>query len=336
MPTIEQLTQIVNGTVGEARIPGIPVATKTNLASVGEAILEAGHANAFLNVLIDKVGMTIVRDKIFKNPLSKLKKGTMPMGYIVESLAANPAVTSNYDNASTTGLLQQVKPDVKAVYHALNSKKYEKVSIAEDDIKTAFKDYSAFEAFLGMIVNTLYSGMELYDFDALKKTIETAVTNGDVVSEVLAAPTGTQDSTDAFILAIKNKISAFKFPSTAFNKYADLSVGETPYKTWTPVEDQILIVRSDILNTIDVYSLARAFNLTYEQFMAQVVEVDYIDEAKNINAVLCDKSAFVYYDKLRKTTSFYNAESLVWTYWNHHWSLFDINPLANCVVFTQA
>lgn len=335
MPDTSKLMTVINSILQD--IPGMPLANAGNLPEVGATLQLTGHANDFLNVLVDKVGMTIVRTKLFENPLKVLKKGSMPLGYVIEELGANPAEVKNYSNSATTAMLNQVKPDIKAVYHELNSKKFTKVTVCDDDLTTAFKDYNAFESFLGMITNTLYAGAEKYDFEACKNTIITAKTRGDVVVKQLPAPAATQEEADAFILALKDYSSAFKFPSTAFNKYAAMTgaVGQA-YETWTPVEDQILIMRSDILNKLDIYAMAKAFNISYEKLVGNIIEVDYIDPAKDINAVLMDKSAFVYYDKLDKTSSFFNGESLAWTYWYHFWKVYDISPLANMVVFTES
>lgn len=334
MPSQEQYNNLIDSIAAEIGA-NLTVGSAGSLKAFGDALIDANYNNAFLTVLANKVGMTIVRDKVFSNPLKIFKKGSMPLGYIVEELGANPADINTYSNASTVSMLNQVKPDVKVAYHELNSKKFTKVSVGEDELREAFKDYTAFEQFVNMIINTLYTGAEIYDFEAVKATFAKAVTQADVVTEVLAAPTGTQASADAFILALKNKSSAMKFPSSDYNKCKDLTETATDYITWTPIEDQVLIIRSDILNNLDIYAMAKAFNISYEKLIGNIVEVDYIDAAKNINAILCDKSFLVYLDKLDKTTSFYNGESLVWNYWYHFWKLYDISPMANCVAFIE-
>ena len=311
--------------------------TANTINELGMALTLTTDQNAWLNVLVNKVGMTIVRTKLFTNPLSKLKEGTIPLGYVIEELAANPATVNNYSNATTTAMLNHVKPDVKAVYHKLNSQKFTKVSIAEDDLESAFKDMAAFEKFLGMITNTLYTGAEIYEYKSMKATIKAAVDNGHVVTETLDAPTGTQASADAFIHKLKTISNDFKFPSTKYNKYADLSgaVGNA-FETWTPIEDQVLIIRSDILATLDIYAMAKAFNVEYEKLIGNIIAVDFIDADNKINALLCDKSFFVFRNKLDKTTSFFNGESLVWNYWYHFWRLYDISPLCNAVAFVKS
>ena len=48
----------------------VPQATKDNITSVGSAIMSYQPTeNEFLSALVNKIAMTIVRNKTFKNPL---------------------------------------------------------------------------------------------------------------------------------------------------------------------------------------------------------------------------------------------------------------------------
>ena len=70
----------------------IPEATQTNIAEVGGALLEdVNLANEFTSALMNKVAFTFVHDKIFKNPLAMLKKGSKPMADTVEEVFVNYA-----------------------------------------------------------------------------------------------------------------------------------------------------------------------------------------------------------------------------------------------------
>lgn len=311
---------------------------ETNIAPLRMALEFTPEMNAFLNVLVNKFAMTIVRDRLFNNPLKMLKKGGHALGTIVEELGVNPASVNEYDVDATTEVLTQVKPDVKAVYHTMNSTKFTKVTITEPMLEKAFSSWGEFGNFITSIINSLYTGAELYEFETMKGLFTTAITNEHIVVEELAKPTNSQETADAFLAKIREYNGKFKFPSVEYNKYADLTgaVGEA-YKTWCPLTEQVLIIRSDILAKLDVYALARAFNMEREDFISQVIEIDSFGtgEFENVNAVLCDRTFVQTYDNLSKSTEYFNPESLARTYWYHFWNTFDISPLADCVAFVE-
>ena len=308
---------------------------ENNISILAGALEYTPTMNAFLSVLVNKFAMTIVRDRLFNNPLKVLKKGGNALGYAIEELAVNPAGVNSYDTDATTEVLTQLKPDVKAVYHNMNSTKFTKVSINEAMIEKAFSSWGEFGNLITSIINSLYTGAEIYEFDAMKNLFIEAVSNEHIETVELARPTGTQESADNFLAVVREYNGKFKFPSTAYNKYASLTgaVGSA-YVSWSPISEQVLIIRSDILAKLDVYALARAFNLSYEDFISSVIEIDSFGES-NINAVLCDKTFVQVYNNLDKTTEFFNGESLVRNYWYHFWRTYSISPLADCVAFVE-
>ena len=80
----------------------VPVATRTNLATIGNVILSyTPIANEFLDVMVNKIAMTLVSSKTIANPLSALKSGSIPLGNDIEDLFVNPATGETFDGEST-------------------------------------------------------------------------------------------------------------------------------------------------------------------------------------------------------------------------------------------
>ena len=91
----------------------VPASTNNNLSQVGDAITSSENImNEFMNALVNKVAMSNIKSKMFRNPLARLKKAGVPMGNTIEEIFINPATDTTYDNDQKK-LLTTTKPDGK-------------------------------------------------------------------------------------------------------------------------------------------------------------------------------------------------------------------------------
>lgn len=318
----------------------VPESTRTNIAEVGAPITTyQSTQNEFLNALVNRIALTIIQNKTAKNPLAILKKGTIPLGADIQEIFTNMAKDTGFDGEGSK-LLTKTISDTKTLYHRINRKGQYPVTISKQQLQTAFTSFAQLEKMLGSIVTAMYSG-DMYDEFILMKNLfadaildETPKIVTTLLDDVVDESTGKK-----FIKAVKNASSAFTFPSSAFNKYYDnkpITDEGDPVITWTPVEDQILIIRADIMNEIDVDVLASAFNMGKVEFMASVLKVDSFGSATNCMAVLCDRSWIQVYDNLFETSEFYNSQGLYWNYWLNHWQTYSFSLFANAVAFLDS
>lgn len=313
----------------------VPQATRDNLASVGNPILNyAATTNEFLNALVNRIGMVLVRNREMHNPLAILKKGGMPLGFDIEEIAANPAIAETY-NAKSTDLLAQREPDVKAVYHRLNRQDRYTVTIRNAQLKQAFTSFEHFENLVNAIVNSLYSGNYLDEFVLAKNLFASAVNNNKIVTETVQ-PLSDENACKDFITKVRTAFSSFGFPSSAFNTWVKENPTDTPYITWTPPENIIMIIRADVEAIIDVNVLASAFNMSKTDFMGNVLIVDNFGSAENCLAVMCDKAYTQIYDNLTEMTEFFNASNMTWNYYLHVWQTYSVSPFANALAFVTS
>ena len=318
----------------------VPVATQNNIEQVGNPILEyQSIQNEFLNLLVNRIAFSVVQSRIANNPLAILKKGQVPLGSDIEDIFVNMAKAQTYD-PDGKNLLQRKIPDVKACYYRMNRQDMYKVTISNDQLRTAFTNWSELERLIAGIVNSLYSGDNYDEFLLMKGLVESAVNSGLIVTKVVTAPTD-ETTGKAFVKAIRGDSSLFEFPSSNFNKYTDYAtkIGMTdvkPVVTWTPNANQIILIRADVLTNIQVDVLASAFNMSETDFMnTRVVKVDKFDDAGNIQAVLCDEAFFQVWDNMSQMTEFFNGEGLYWQYMWHHWETFAVSPFANAVAYVK-
>ena len=310
----------------------VPEATKTNITEVGSAIMSYKPTeNEFLSALVNKIAMTIVRNKTFSNPLKVLKKGGVPMGKNIEEIYTNPVTGTTYD-ASGSKLLERAIPDTKAIYHSMNRQGQYKATISKAQLIQAFTSYQALEQLLNSIVNAIYSGDNYDEFMLMKELFASAIAGGKLVTTDIAEVTDT-NSAKEFVKAVKTAGQAMEFPTTVFNMYAQLNEGEKPVTTWTPKENQVLILRNDISVEVDVELLAKAFNVSYTDLEQRTIIVDGFGSATNCAGILCDESFVQVYDNLNQMESFHNGEGLYDNFIFHHWQTYSLSLFANAVAF---
>lgn len=314
----------------------VPEATKDNIEAVGSAIMAyQATENEFLNALVNKIAMTIVRAKTFKNPLSILKKGNVPLGKNIEEIYTNPATGKTYD-PSGEDLLKREIPDTKAIYHSLNRQGKYKATVSKAQLITAFTSWGAMEKLLNSIVNSIYSGDNMEEFLLMKELFATAIAGGKMKTVEVTAPTDTATAKD-FVKAIKKIGLGMTVPSEAYNSYFDVNkdTDAKPVITWTPMENQILILRNDISVEIDMELLAQAFNVSYAELKQRILLVDSFGTDTDTLAVLCDEAYVQVYDNLQQMDSFRNPEGLYENFILHHWQTYSLSLFANAMAFKQ-
>ncbi len=331
MADLQNLLNVIRANASQEYQTRVPVATRNNISEVGNPLIVYSNLkNEFLNNLVEKIAMTIVRSKIAKNPLAILKKGSVPLGKDIEEIITNLTDSEEFD-PNGTELLKRKIPDVKVLYHRLNRKSQYTTTITRQQLQTAFTSYQALNSLLQSIVNSLYSSDNYDEFILMKNLFADAITGNKILKvDVNDVTTNPKD----LVKSIKTCSSNFVFPSSAFNKYS--KEGDTkPLITWTPKENQILLIRSDVATEIDVEVLAVAFNLDKTTLLSRMLEVDSFGSASDCYAILCDESYVQVYDNLEELTSFYNPKGLYNNYYWNHWQTYSLSLFANAVAFMK-
>lgn len=330
---VNVLNAILNGASADYQAR-VPVATQNNISEVGSGVMShQATENEFLSALVNKIAMSIVRNKTFRNPLAVLKKGGVPLGRNIEEIYTNPATGTTFDPTGAE-LLNRVIPDTKTIYHSLNRQGKYKATVTKAQLIQAFTSYSALEQLLNSIVNSIYSGDNLDEFMLMKELFASAITGGKLKT-VTVDPITNTDTARGFVKAIRSVGQAMAFPSDKFNAYYDVNkdTDAKPVITWSPIENQVLILRNDISVDVDVELLAQSFNVSYTDLKQRTLIVDSFGSATKCGAVLCDESFVQVYDNLQQMESFHNGEGLYDNFTYHHWQTYSLSLFANAMAF---
>ena len=331
----------------------VPVATPDaeSIREIGTIIMDSPQLqNEFLSALVNRIGRVLVTSKMYDNPWSMFKKGTLEFGETIEEIFVNIAKPFQFDpNVAETNLFKREIPDVRSAFHIMNYQKYYKTTIQNDQLRQAFLSWQGITDLIAKIVDSMYTGANYDEFQTMKYMLAKHILNGRMYPVTI--PAVTEANMKSIVSTIKGVSNNYEFMS---NKYNVAGV-----QNFSKKNDQYLLINSKFDATMDVEVLASAFNMDKAQFAGQRVLVDsfgsldierlnilfaddptYTEISESdlqaldaIPCVLVDKEWFMIFDNFYNFTEQYNGEGLYWNYWYHVWKTFSVSPFANNALF---
>lgn len=323
--------------------------TPDDLPKYGAAVNQyPSTQNAFMDVLMNRIVFTAIQqNNNFGNPLAPLRGERLPLGYAGQEIYTNPAQARTFNDDDFIGLLQKYEADTKVQYFNVNSEQQYAVSIGRNRLEQAFVSFPVFEEFVGSIIDSLYKGFYIDDFNHVKGLVSAAYNNNHAVVEVVNPLTSTSNI-QGFLKSVRSKYFTFGIPSTANNAW-NLSGGDgDPITTWSDPKDIYFIVRGDVRATIDVDYLAGVFNLDRAEMLGRIIVVDNFDiidrktgqkifDGSKILGIMADSRWFKIREQRLQLDQFYNANNMVWNYYLQAFMMYQYSLFANAVIFaTQA
>ena len=319
----------------------VPVLTQNNLYDYGAAVMEYEPVtNEFIKSLINNVCYVSASNRRFTNPLAKLKGAGKPFGYMVGEVHTNPAKDKGFDLEDVEDLLSVDAPDVETIYHRENRKSKYKVSITIPELQKAFTSFAEMEALITDKTNSLYSGDEIDEYTLMRLAISNAIAVGKIPSWHFEY-NGDEATSKELIKGIKIISNNMTFPSKEYNGYNIVNREEIEAGTksgrisWTPKENQVFLIRSDVDACTDVEVLAKAFNMDKVEFGKRKIVVDHFMDRDTL-CVIADERLFKFQDTLYRMGAFENPSNLVTSTWLHHWQIISLSLFANAVAFKKA
>ena len=329
--------------------------TSTNgLHTIGQYITELrATRNAFIDTLINRVAMTIVTSRTWDNPWSVFKRGTMDLGESIEEVFVNIArpFQFNPDTAEKT-VFRREFPDVRVTFHSMNYQKYYKVTVSQQQLRTAFLSWSGISDLVTRIIDTLYTGMNYDEYITMKYMLCRAILNGGIGGYKVTDFTSNSNLGD-LIAAVRGTVNNMEFLSPKYNAAGVMNA--------TRRGDVYCFIDTYLDARVDVNVLAAAFNMDRAEFSGRRILIDgwathdtarlaelYGDDPDyvaftsddlavlaGIGAVVADRNVWMVFDNLEEMENINNGEGLYYNYWLHSWRTFSMSPFANAVAFTK-
>ena len=327
--------------------------TSTNgLHTIGRYVTEyQATRNHFVDVLINRIVMTLVTSRTWDNEWRDFKRGTLDLGETIEEVYVNIARPFNFDpDTAEKHVFRREFPDVRATFHSMNSQKFYKVSISQQELRTAFLAWSGISDLVTRIIDSLYTAMNYDEYICMKYMLCRAILNGGIGGYKVTDFTSNSNLGD-LISAVRGTVNNMRFLSPKYNAAGVMNASTDVY----------CFVDTYLDARIDVNVLAAAFNMDRATFAGRRVYIDGWDNhdtarlailfekdpdyvpftsdelavLAGVGAVVCERNLFMVYDNLQEFESINNGQGLYYNYWLHAWKTFSISPFAQAIVFTK-
>ena len=307
---------------------GVPVATAATLQGVYETILSSEqYHNALIPALVDLIVSQSVATGIFSNPLRDLKGTNMPFGQteqeifvnFAEGIAHNPYASCE----DAFGIYQSV---VMASYHRINFNKDYPVTIWYEDLRSAFASDFGLSALVDTKVQSIVSRADLDEYLNSVGLMEAAYAAGACYPVHLSGPVNNEQTGNELIKGVQAFVGHLRFPHREYN-FAGSDAISTP-------EDLRIFTTPEVMASINVDTLAGAFNLEKKDLMARIVVLDSFPNQPGIQMVLVDRRFFKIRDQYRLTTTDRLNLPLRWNVVHHVKEMFSYSPFYPMIVFT--
>ena len=318
------------------------VDSNTDIGSFGTPILNNTPVmNEFMSMLVNRIVYTQFMTKYFRNPLQILEGDRIPLGYAGQEIYINPAKGRQYNVNDFAGLLQKYEADVKVQYTSVNMDLQYPVTVSRHKLKQAFVSWDALDQFISELSNSLYNGAYIDEYQFSKGLVSSAFKSNQAQYIKVTAPSN-EATGKAFVKQLRETFLNMKTPSSSFNAWAKVGGYGREIITWSNPEDIVLLIRNDILATIDVDVLASAFNIGKADLMGQIIPVDNFDiyaddgtqvfDGSDILGFIGDKSWFRIKRQDMYLDEFYNANNRTWQYYLNLTKMYNYSLFANGVV----
>lgn len=332
----EVLLDAIRNDASPDYIARIPSATQAGVQGVLAALQNyRQQQNEFIDALVNKIAMSIIRAHSWTNPLSEFKMGMLGPGDSIEEIMVGLIKAKTYDpnrDALEQELFGTAPIEVQTNYHRVNRRDKYKVTINQPLLTQAFNKPQGLSTFAGQIMAAPGKSDQWDEFLLMCQLFAEYERNGGY-HKVKIRDISNPDSatlaadTKSVLTKIRSTVETLKFISTAYNA-ARMPISAQP-------DELVLFVTPDFAATLDVEALAGAFNVEKMALSGRIITIPKeqigID---NVHAILTTKDFFVVADQLFETASQWNPASLQNNYWLHRWQVISASRFVPAIAFT--
>lgn len=324
----------------------IPLQSQADFEDFGRTIMSdeyEAHYNAFLDQLVNKIALTLVRKAIITDKLAFWRSEEFNLGDHIEEIFVGLSNSYTFDAVGTPDQFEKFKPKVDAMFHRRTVKDFYPITIQYEDMRAAFRRPNG----LADVVEAAVSAPER------KRSLNSYIYNKQMFmqyrylapaskpmqpTQFVRAPRPVDDASGAMYSKIVKKVlRALTYPRTEFNAAGEMLQSRP--------ENIRMYINYRFTPSLEVDLLSRAFTaseITSKQ-PSPIVEVDGFGEPfggiegsnDDVLGVVADLNAFKVYNNLFTTRTAENARGLYRNYFLHVWDLHAVSYYTNVVYIIE-
>lgn len=311
----------------------IPDATKASMQdTLADLLNYRPHWNEFQESLINRIGMVIVRNMIWTNPLAPYKRGMLEFGETIEEVNVGliKAHTYNPDRLYLErDLFGKWPVPVQTSYHAINRQVQYPFTVNELLLKRAFINDDGLSKFIASQMAAPVNSDNWDEFLMTCELFKLMHDNGKMFTVKVADLSSSTTVSDSqfFIRKVRELTSTFQFMSEHYNP-AGMPVFAKP-------DELVLFITASANAAVDVEALAAAFNINKMAMPTIEVIPDENMDIPGAQAILTTRDFFVIADNNIETTNMWNPRDRSNNWFLHHWSVISASRFAPLALFSS-
>lgn len=305
----------------------IPDPTVSGIKATMDALFQpmnGQYYNQFLDILVNRIGFTYVRQQAYKNPLSVFKGTKLTYGSTIQEIAPKWIRAHSYEDDTET-LLKLHRPEAEVWYHSQNRRDQYPISVNIDELRTAFTEETGLNKLIASIMTVPQNSDEYDEFQIMKQLIGEYEARWGFYREHLTSLPTDETTGKEFLTKLQTLGGKLQFPSA---RYSGTSI-----PVFAKPEELVLITTPEAQAGLNVNTLASLFNVELANVKYRVVLVDEFPIPGAV-ALLTTEDFFVCSDTLYNTTSFWNPQTLTTNYYLNHWGVYSVSPFVPAILFT--
>ena len=380
---VKQIATILNTVINPEQIGETAVVNEdlSNIVDVGKALTAAGtfgeNFDNFTKALIDQVGKVVFVDRVYTAQGPNLLRDSWEYGSVLQKVRCDlPDADDNKTwsladlaNGSTVDPFVITKPTVKAKYFNSKTTFEVPITLAEEQVKEAFKSPSDMNRFMSMIENRVLMKRALCTEAMSKRTLNNLIAQkihakSNVVNLLKNYNTSySKTLTAATCLSDPDFLKYCAKTIMMYKKYiaeASMLYNNDGYVTFTPEDRLEFTVLSEFSKDLQVYMYADTYNKEFVQLdgYSEVAywqgsgtnnafnEISKIDvkaltadgteftvSQTGVVAVMYDRDAAAICNENERVTSIYNPKAEYWNYFYKYDCAYMNDTAENCIVF---
>ena len=299
----------------------IPTATQTNIQNIMTTIMSYSTTKEeFTNTILNKIVKTKVLNKAYENSLKFFKKEPLPFGKTIEGVFVDLIKAKNFNENFGTGdneatsLLAKEKAPVKVEYYSENFKHKYKLSISDEQLKSAFMSADGLSQMTQGLIRSATSSSEYDEYMMIKTLIGASVEKSIEIQGLFKLDENAQAK--KITKTVQALVNKFRFMSTEYNKQG--------VHTHCLPSDCVIITTPDQLANLNVELLASAFNVPYAEMPSRIVVIDSFLKADGSDdtdtvCIVADMDLVQFRNTLDTWETFRNPDGLMTNMFHHVW-----------------
>lgn len=317
----------------------VPAVTQGNVANAIKALnAYTPDWNVFWSILLNRIALTVVRQKSFTNPLGYLKRSSMRWGTTIQEMQVNLLRAKEYqkDAVNVFGL-EGREPDIHVKYHTMNRKdKYEMALPLEQVLFGAFTSDTQLSALLNSCLAQPMNSDQNDEFilmlNLLKHYQDFQGFYNVHIDDIAGAP-----DRDKAVERCEKLATAVRAMNTKLRYYStDYAAEGRNAGLATLTDKSLLIISADVDAVMTVQMRAYMFNEQDGKLIADRIIVVPKIPINGVQAILVDEDFFLCADNLAPftLTAPVNPNNLTQLSVMHHWETLSYSLFANAVMFS--